>query len=463
MADLATEMKAATDARRARNEGEHMSATASKNTPRLARETFTISRETEFFTEKELEMQVGHGRDWWPVALIKELIDNALDACESAEVSPDIEIEVAEDGFAVADNGPGIPEEVIARSLDFMQRVSDKALYVSPTRGQLGNALKTVWAAPYVANGNGRVEVETGGRRHVIEVSLDEIAQRPQVSHTVQEGALVRNGTRVRVCWPDSGCLMGEAKDDDFYESPPTARELVEGYAAFNPHATFRFSKLTFEATDPDSYKWRADELTSAHWYTPETLRSLIAGYIAREREGARARTVREFVSEFRGLSSTAKQKQATEGFSRTRLADLVEDGRFDDGAVGQLLARMQELSRPVKPAALGVIGQKHLAAWMVAHAGVALDSVEYGKKQGEHDGLPFVIEFAVGVRQDDNAGRRVLCGLNWAPALGTPVAELTSLLQEARVDPHDPVTMVLHIARPRFEFTDHGKGKVAL
>jgi len=48
--------------------------------------------------------------------------------------------------------------------------------------------------------------VETGGRRHVIEVSLDEIAQRPQASHTVGDDSLVRNGTRVRVWWPDSGC-----------------------------------------------------------------------------------------------------------------------------------------------------------------------------------------------------------------------------------------------------------------
>jgi DNA topoisomerase VI subunit B len=175
--------------------------------PKLTRETFDISRELEFFSEKELEMQIGHGRDWWHVALIKELVDNALDACESAGVPPEIDVEVTDDWFAVVDSGPGIPDDVIARSLDFMQRVSDKALYVAPTRGQLGNALKTVWAAPYVAHGKGRVEVGTGGRRHTIEVSLDEIAQRPQVSHTVEECRPVRNGTRVQVWWPQSGLL----------------------------------------------------------------------------------------------------------------------------------------------------------------------------------------------------------------------------------------------------------------
>ena len=436
---------------------------AGKERVKLARQTFSISRATEYFTKKELTRQVGHGREWWPVALLKELVDNALDACESAEVSPEIEIEVTEDRFAVADNGPGIPEDVIARSLDFMQRVSDKSLYVSPTRGQLGNALKTVWAAPYVAHGEGRVEVETGGQRHVIEVSLDEIAQRPQVSHTLEESALVRNGTRVQVAWPNSACSDENSNSFDSYNTPPTAQELVEGYAALNPHATFRFGALTYQATQPDFRKWRASDPTSAHWYTPETLRSLIAGYLLRERESGRTRTVREFAAEFRGLSSTIKQKQVTEGWSRVHLCDLVENGALDSRVVEELLARMQALSHPVKPQALGAIGEEHLTGWMVRYAGVSEDSVKYAKRQGFDEGLPFVIEMAVGVRQGDDDGRRVVYGLNWAPALGTPVPELSTLMQQMRMDPHDPITVVLHMAKPRFDFVDHGKTRLQL
>lgn len=48
----------------------------------LQRATFTTNRIMEFFSEKELQMQIGYARDAWPVALVKELIDNALDACE---------------------------------------------------------------------------------------------------------------------------------------------------------------------------------------------------------------------------------------------------------------------------------------------------------------------------------------------------------------------------------------------
>ncbi|MBD3343290.1 MAG: hypothetical protein GF353_29610, partial [Candidatus Lokiarchaeota archaeon] len=50
----------------------------------LNRTTFETSREMEFFTEKELRMQIGFSKEKWPVALVKELVDNSLDACESA-------------------------------------------------------------------------------------------------------------------------------------------------------------------------------------------------------------------------------------------------------------------------------------------------------------------------------------------------------------------------------------------
>jgi hypothetical protein len=43
------------------------------------------------------------------------------------------------------------------------------------------------------------------------------------------------------------------------------------------------------------------------------------------------------------------------------------------------------------------------------------------------------------------------------------PISESSSLIQKMRIDPHDPVTVVLHIARPRFEFTDHGKTRLQL
>lgn len=426
----------------------------------LERTTFEISRELEFFSEKELQMQIGHGKSWWPVALLKELIDNALDACEPAGVAPVVEVEAEEDAFTVRDNGPGLPAETVEGSLDYLKRVSDKAFYVSPTRGQLGNALKTVWAAPFVANGgHGRVEVWSRGLHHVVEVSVNRIEQRPAIDHTVEDNDFVKNGTRVKVCWPDSACLLTEGGYADFYDPPRTAQELVEGYAAFNPHATFRLAETTFEATDTEWQKWKPNDPTSPHWYNPTTLRDLIAAYVAHE--SGQGRTVREFVSEFRGLSGTAKQKQVISGLSGVYLRDLVREGDVDMQVVERLLASMRELSRPVKPAALGVVGQEHFRAWMVRYAGVNAESVRYVKKASEDD-LPYVIEAGFGMRGDEDA-RRIVFGLNWSPCLGEPTPILSSTLADMRVDTHDPVTVAIHLVRPRFDFTDRGKMRLQL
>ena len=150
------------------------------------------------FTERELQMQLGFPWLQWLIALTKELIDNGLDARETAGVSP--EITVALDGatLTVDDNGPGLPQATIERSLDYLVRVSDKAHYVSPSRGQLGNALKCVWAAPYVMSRDrvGRVEVETGGRQYQVDVQLEQLAQQPQVSLTIHATEKIKRAPR---------------------------------------------------------------------------------------------------------------------------------------------------------------------------------------------------------------------------------------------------------------------------
>jgi DNA topoisomerase VI subunit B len=64
--------------------------------PKLDRTTFTTSRSLEFCSEKELIAQTGTPTEDWPVYLLKELVDNALDACEEADRAPEITIAVGD-------------------------------------------------------------------------------------------------------------------------------------------------------------------------------------------------------------------------------------------------------------------------------------------------------------------------------------------------------------------------------
>src|SRR3954466_6648560 len=77
---------------------------------------------------------------------------------------------------------PGIPAKTIEGALDFTVRVSSREAYVSPTRGAQGNALKTIFAMPFVLDGErGWVEIESGGIRHVIDFRVDPIRQEPVI------------------------------------------------------------------------------------------------------------------------------------------------------------------------------------------------------------------------------------------------------------------------------------------
>jgi DNA topoisomerase VI subunit B len=207
--------------------------------PALCRQVFTTSRELEYFTETELVTQTGYGKEeWWPRVLVKEPVDNGLDACEQAGIAPEITVEFTGDTLTISDNGPGIPPDVVRRVLDFSTRTSDKAAYVSPTRGAQGNALKTVLAIPYVLNGGkpSTVTIEAQGFRHLITVATDHIARRPQIEHEIEE--IVKTpGTTIRISL-DSACL------DDYDPDTAVLQPLLTDYSLFNPHSTFTLSEI---------------------------------------------------------------------------------------------------------------------------------------------------------------------------------------------------------------------------
>jgi hypothetical protein len=98
---------------------------ATPYTAPLERTTFCTSRLLDFTNKKELTAQVGHPEVAWPVVILKELADNAIDA-EEASMAPAVSVVVDERGITVEDNGPGIPADVVGGVLDFSVRVSSR-------------------------------------------------------------------------------------------------------------------------------------------------------------------------------------------------------------------------------------------------------------------------------------------------------------------------------------------------
>jgi hypothetical protein len=105
-----------------------------KPTKRLTRVPFKVSRLMEFCTRRELINQTGHNTFEWPLVVLEELADNALDDAEEAEIAPVISVAVKSGSITVRDNGSGIPADTIKGILDYAVRVLSREAYVSPTR-----------------------------------------------------------------------------------------------------------------------------------------------------------------------------------------------------------------------------------------------------------------------------------------------------------------------------------------
>ncbi len=254
--------------------------------------------------------------------------------------------------------------------------------------------------------------------------------------------------------------------------------QLVERYALFNPHASFtaKLGERThrFKRTATSCPKWIASEPTSPHWYTLDQLRALMAAYLAVERDGGRARTVRAFVSEFRGLAGTAKQRAilSRAQVSGVHLRDLVRNGDVDRSAVRALLDAMRAESRPVKPAALGILGEAHCRQWLERHE-LGVQTIHYKRIAHTDDssGLPFVVEVAFAIRNsvDGNGDRRrIVTGINFAPTLTDPFRalddygiSLAGVLGDLHIQAWDPITVLVHLTCPHLRYTDRGKSSL--
>lgn len=434
----------------------------------LIRTTFTTSRQAEFFTQKELTMQLGYPQALWPLVIAKELVDNSLDAAESLGVPPEIAIILDVNSITVADNGPGLPASTIEKALDYETRTSDKRHYCAPSRGQLGNALKCVFPAAFVATGQKSiVEITACGIHHRIEADIDRIAQKPRITHA--QTPMVKNGTTVTLHWPEIACSESTEHDSDFYRGrlPSTLAAMVRDFAAVNPHASFSLAapggKMRFTASDPGWRKWLPTDRTSSHWYPKDLLVELIGAHIAEERRtGAVHRSVRDFIGDFDGLAGTVYMKRAVQaaGLAGRDLASLAIDGDIDINAAERLLQAMQSISKPVKPERLGVIGRQHMQAALVSY-GASAESVEYGReaKIGD-DRLPFVVEVAFGITRE-NCPRKLVCGLNHSLVFRVPSPSLYGILSDCYMGRDEPVAIIVHQSCPRFAFTGHGKGSL--
>jgi hypothetical protein len=236
-----------------------------------------------------------------PRLVVKELVDNALDATGSCQVGL-----LLGTGFFVEDQGPGIPgtDQEVAALFSFRRPLMSTKVLRLPTRGALGNGLRVV--AGSVVSSHGTLIVSTRGRALRL-TPLDDGTTQAELL-----GKADGTGTRVEV-------HLGSAL-------PVGQGDLRWGREA-----------ILLSKGGP-GYAGK----TSPHWYDADAFFELL--------QSAGQRTVRDLIAEFDGCAEPKAGRIAA-----TFKGRLARD--LDRVQASALLGTARSYSRPVRPSRLGYVG----------------------------------------------------------------------------------------------------------
>lgn len=180
------------------------------------------------------------------ITIVKELVDNSLDACEEARILPDIKItvkEISPDKFRVKseDNGPGIIEEKL--SLAFGKLLYGSKFHrLKMSRGTQGlGASGAILYSQLTTGKPAKIASSTGKEIHEIELMIDVNRNEPKiVSRKEEKNPSKWHGIKIE--------LETEAR---YIEGKQSVFEYLRQAAMSNPYAKIVYdgpnSKVEFE------------------------------------------------------------------------------------------------------------------------------------------------------------------------------------------------------------------------
>ncbi len=348
---------------------------------------------TEFF-RKNSQMLGYAGKVRSLTTIVHEYITNSLDACEEANILPEIEIrvkELSENKYSVyvRDNGPGIPSKHVGKALASVLTGTKFHRYMQQ-RGQQGIGAGGCTIFALITTGKGvHVKSSTGKEAYTCDLSVDIKGNRPLVSG-------------LNAIKPDFRGLIveGEFGDVKYEKSEHGVYEYVRRTALSNPHTSIKL-------IEPDGNEAIFPRSVNT---MPRKPRQILPHPL-----GISASDLLDFahVSESRKVTSFL-----VDSFSRVthdkvkELMDIAKDVDFEK-APKQLTwedaTKIVNAFRQVKwigPEldAMSTIGEKQIEIAMRNILDPKFTSVVERRPQVFKGGIPFVVE--VGIAYGGKAGR---------------------------------------------------------
>jgi DNA topoisomerase-6 subunit B len=396
------------------------------------------------------------------ITTIKEAVDNSLDACEEAQVLPDIYVAVTrldKDVFriVVEDNGPGIvPENV--------PFVFGKLLYgsrfhqIRQSRGQQGIGISAAVLYAQLTTGvPTKIISRTGARApaHYFELMIRTETNEPDVKvHREIEWDRM-HGTRVEI---------------EFKATLAAKKRLLDYLrytAVVNPHARIR-GEIDGE---PYTFERVSDEVPSCPKAIAPHPHGIEFGLLKRMAEASNAR-LEDFLIE--GFSRVGK-KSAEEILGVAGLKGSRKASALSSQELKSLLEAMQTVQVPPPPASqcLSPIGEELIVQGIEKEYQVDFIKART-RKSSVYSGHPFIVEAALGFggklpaegqaqilrfanrvpllyQQGACAITNAVSGVNW---------KAYNLSQQGL--PAGAVMVLVHVASTNVPFTSESKDAVA-
>ena len=396
------------------------------------------------------------------ITTIKEAIDNSLDACEEAEVLPDILVSVRRLGsdvfrVTVEDNGPGIVPEK-------MPAVFAKLLYgsrfhqVRQTRGQQGIGISAAVLYAQLTTGKpttviSRTSAKTRAHRMTLVIKTE--TNEPEVLSHEEIDWVLPHGTRIEL---------------EFKSSMQAKKKLLEYLkytSVVNPHARFRVE------IDDESFTF--DRVSNDVPPCPVAIKPHPYGIelgVLKRMTAASDLPLKEFLIE---RFSKVGEKTALEICSVAKLDPKIRVNTIQLEQLNPLLEAMQTVKIPAPPASqcLSPITEDLIVKGMEKE--FQLDFIKARTRPGNvFGGNSFIVEAAIGYggKLPAEGNAMILRFANRVPLLYQQGAcAITSAIANVNWKnygvsqqglPVGPILILVHVAATNVPFTSESKDAVA-
>jgi DNA topoisomerase-6 subunit B len=280
--------------------------------------------------------------------IVKEAVDNGLDACEEAGILPEIYVGIKELGeekfrITIRDNGPGIVKEQVPKIFGSLLYGS-KFHRLKQSRGQQGLGISCAVLYSQLTTGSATsIRTSTGdGKTHNYQLRIDVGKNKPIVMETnVDENGEAWHGTEVS--------FVAEAT---YRENRQSVLEYIKQTAISNPYADVVFDSPNGRV----EFKRGLDKLPPEPKEIMPHIAGVELGVLMRMLANTHARTILSFLTtEFSRLGrQSANEIMLKAGITREVNGRPVPDiklrpGRVTDGQAGAIIEAVKnvKLLRP--------------------------------------------------------------------------------------------------------------------